>query len=179
MSFNTNGCDLFHNAQDVKESEFFFFDADNGHDVFCDGQDRNTVMSVLTPSDKNQLGSSNMSTFESNSFCRWLCDNLATGHVYNDVNLLCGKLVPSKYKVRTATGMSNTVLMGTVILRLTDDEGTEHDFTINKVVYIKDSPVNILSTNSFAELFSDEYGCPDRLGTGYQLSIREVCFALE
>ena len=68
ISFNANGCDVFHNAQDVKKSELYFFDANDEHDVFHGEQDRNAVTSVLTTSDENQLGNSNLTTFELDSF---------------------------------------------------------------------------------------------------------------
>ena len=56
--------------------------------------------------------------------------------------------------------------MGKVVLLVQDDDGTEHTFTINNVVYMPGSPVNILSTRRLAEHFPDSNGNPDCKGTG-------------
>ena len=53
--------------------------------------------------------------------------------------------MPSIYEIGSATGTSNPSFMGTVTLRLTDDEGDKHSFTLNNVNYLPDSPVNLLS----------------------------------
>jgi hypothetical protein len=71
-----------------------------------------------------------------------------------------GKVPPS------ATGISTPTLMGTVILRLTDDEGVTHSFEFTNVNYLPDSPVNLLSLRRLAELYPDETGHSDRNGTG-------------
>ena len=57
-------------------------------------------------------------------------------------------------------------MMGTVILWLTDDEGVEHTFILERVVYLKGSPVNILSTRHLSELYPNGDGQPDKRGTG-------------
>ncbi len=59
----------------------------------------------------------------------WVCDNLATGHICNDKKLFIGDLVPSIYIVGATTGTSEPTLMGTVQLRITDDNGKKHTFT--------------------------------------------------
>jgi hypothetical protein len=51
--------------------------------------------------------------------------------------------------------------MGTVILRLTDDEGITHSFEFTNVNYLPDSPVNLLSLRRLAELYPDATGHPD------------------
>jgi len=96
----------------------------------------------------------------------WVCDNSATGHICNDKALFTDELVPSIYEVGSATGISTPTLMGTVTLRLTDDEGAKHSFTLKNVNYLPDSPVNILSLRRLAELYPDAAGHPDRTGTG-------------
>ena len=56
--------------------------------------------------------------------------------------------------------------MGTVILRLTDDEGATHSFEFTNVNYHPDSPVNLLSLRRLAELYPDATGHTDPNGTG-------------
>jgi hypothetical protein len=75
-------------------------------------------------------------------------------------------LVLSIFKVGSATGISTPTLMGTVILRLTDDEGVTHSFEFTNVNYLPDSPVNLLSLRPLAELYPDATGRLDRTGTG-------------
>jgi len=56
--------------------------------------------------------------------------------------------------------------MGTVTLRITDDEGAKHSFVLKNVNYLPNSPVNILSLRRLAELYPDDAGHPDRTRTG-------------
>ena len=51
--------------------------------------------------------------------------------------------------------------MGTVVLRLTDDEGVTHSFEFTNVIYLPDSPVNLLSFRRLVELYPDAIGHPD------------------
>jgi hypothetical protein len=88
----------------------------------------------------------------------WVCNNLATGHICNDKSLFSGELVQSIYIVGAATGSSEPTLMGTVILRLTDDDGNKHTFTLNHVNYMPRSPGNLLSTRVLSEQFLDKNG---------------------
>ena len=96
----------------------------------------------------------------------WVCDNSATGHICNNKELFTDELVPSIYEVGSATGISTPTLMGTVTLRITDDEGAKHSFVLKNVNYLPNSPVNILSLRRLAELYPDDAGHPDRTGTG-------------
>ncbi len=77
-----------------------------------------------------------------------------------------GDLVPSIYEIGSATDTLNPSLMGTVLLRLTDDKRDKHSFTLNNVNYLPDSPVNLLSLRRLAELYPDPTGHPDKTGTG-------------
>jgi len=88
----------------------------------------------------------------------WVCDNSATGHICNDKSLFSGELVPSIYIVGAAAGTSEPTLMGTVVLRLTDDKGDKHTFTLTHVNYMPKSPVNLLSTRVLSEQFTNEHG---------------------
>jgi hypothetical protein len=75
----------------------------------------------------------------------WVCDNSATGNICNDKSLFATELVPSIYEIGSATGVLAPTLMGTVTLRITDDEGGKHSFILKNVNYLPDSPVHILS----------------------------------
>jgi hypothetical protein len=57
------------------------------------------------------------------------------------------------------------MLMGTVILILTDNNGAKHTFMLTHVNYMPKSPVNILSTRVLSKQFPNENGF-DRQGTG-------------
>ena len=106
-----------------------------------------------------------LSSFDTDSSF-WVCDNSATGHICNNKELFTDDLVPSIFEIGSAKGSTLPTLMGTVILRVTDDEGVKHSFTLKNVNYLPNSPVNILSIRRLAELYSDDTGHPDRDGTG-------------
>jgi hypothetical protein len=74
----------------------------------------------------------------------WVWDNSTTGHICKDKSLFTGDLVPSIFEVGLATGISTPTLMGTVILRLTDDEQVTHLFEFTNVSYLPNSLVNLL-----------------------------------
>jgi hypothetical protein len=77
---------------------------------------------------------------------------------------LCCSFVPSVL-VSTATGYSEELLMGKIVLTLRCDKGIEYTFLLNKVVYVQDSPVNIFLTKRLSELFSDANCVIDKQGT--------------
>ncbi len=95
----------------------------------------------------------------------WVCDNLATGHIYNNKALFMRELIPSIFDIGSATGTQMPTLMGTVILRITDDEGEKHLFALNSINYLPGSPVNLLSLRQLAKLYPDYSGYPDKNGT--------------
>jgi hypothetical protein len=95
----------------------------------------------------------------------WVCDDSATGHICNDRSLFTGDLVPSIYIVGAATGTLEPTLMGTVRLRLTDDDGEKHTFTLTHVNYMPTSLVNLLSTRLLSKQFTNKRGI-DSHGTG-------------
>ena len=76
------------------------------------------------------------------------------------------ELVPSIFEVGSATGISTPYLMGTVTLRITDNEGAKHSFTLKNVNYLPNSLVNISSLRHLAELYPDDARHPDCNGTG-------------
>ena len=96
-----------------------------------------------------------LSSFDTDSSF-WVCDNSATGHICNNKALFTDNLVPSIFEIGSATGITLPTLMGTVILRVTDDEGEKHSFTLKNVNYLPDSPVNIFLISRLAELYSDD-----------------------
>jgi hypothetical protein len=96
-----------------------------------------------------------MTSFDTDSSF-WVCDNLATGHICNDKTLFIGDLVPSINIVGAATGTLEPTLMGTVQLRITDDNRTKHTFTLTHVNYMPTSPVNLLLARVLSKQFTDE-----------------------
>jgi hypothetical protein len=105
----------------------------------------------------NRIYANATSFFDTDSLF-WVCNNSATGHICSDKSLFSGELVPSIYIVGTATGTSEPTLMGTVVLRLTDDKGYKHTFTLTHVNYMPKSPVNLLSTRVLSEQFTNKHG---------------------
>ena len=95
----------------------------------------------------------------------WVCNNLVTGHICNNKSLFSGEMVPSIYIVGAAMGTTEPILMGTVLLCTTDDNGKKHIFTLTHVNYIPNLPVNLLSTQVLSEQYVDENGF-DNQGTG-------------
>ena len=122
-----------------------------------------TVFAHSTLTDLKDLDP--LSSFDADSSF-WVCDNSATGHICNNTTLFTDDLVPSIFEIGSATGILIPTLMGTVILRITDDKGEKHSFTLKNVNYLPDSPVNIFSIRRLAELYSDDSGHPDGNGTG-------------
>jgi hypothetical protein len=122
-----------------------------------------TVLAHTTMADISNLDP--LFSFDTDSSF-WVCNNSATGHICNNKELFTDELVPSIYEVGSATGISTPTLMGTVTLRITDDEGAKHSFVLKNVNYLPNSPVNILSLRRLAELYPDDTGHPNRTGTG-------------
>ena len=122
------------------------------------------IAAYLTLKASTQL---NLSFFDTDSSF-WVCNNSATGHICKDKSQFSGELVPSIFKVGSATGILTPTLMGTVTLRLTDDEGIFHSFELTNVNYLLNSPVNLLSLWQLAELYPNASGHPDWYGTGIQ-----------
>jgi hypothetical protein len=88
----------------------------------------------------------------------WVCNNSATDHICNDKLLFSGQLVPSIYMVGAATSTSEPTLMGTVILRITGDDGDKHAFMLTHVNYMPQSLINLLSTRVLSKQFPNENG---------------------
>jgi hypothetical protein len=108
-----------------------------------------------------------MTSFDTDSSF-WVCDNFATRLICNDKTLFIGDLVPSIYIVGAAMGTLEPTLMGTVQLRITDNNGKKHTLTLTHVNYVPNSPVNLLTTRVLSIKFTDENGI-DTHGTGIHL----------
>ena len=98
-----------------------------------------------------------MTSFDTDSSF-WVSNNLATGHICNDRTLYTGNLVPFIYIVGAATGTLEPTLMGTVELRITDDNSEKHQFTLTHVNYMPTSLVNLLSTQVLSKQFTNANG---------------------
>ncbi len=123
------------------------------------------TFTTLASSTLTQAHANTMLSFDTDlSF--WICDNSATGYICNDKALFHGKLVPSIYIIGAATGLLEPSLMGTVLLKVTDDNGKKHTFTLTHVNYMPNSPVNLLSTQVLCKQFTDKDGGFDKHGTG-------------
>jgi hypothetical protein len=108
---------------------------------------------------------SNLSFFDADSSF-WICENSATGHICKDKSLFTVDLVPSIFKLGSATGILTPTLLGTVTLQLTDDKGVFHSFDLTNVNYLLNSLVNLLSLWQLTELNPDASDHPDWYGTG-------------
>ncbi len=80
----------------------------------------------------------------------------ATGHICNKKVLFADELVPSFFSSWLCNWILVPNLMGTVILWVTDDKETRHSFTLSKIYYLPNSPVNILSLCHLAELYPND-----------------------
>ena len=88
------------------------------------------------------------------------CANSANVHVCNDKNCFKGELVTEKsYQVATIRDSHNrATAVGTVVWEWKDDKGKLHTFEVKDVLYLLDSPVNILSVTKVADQLDDNHG---------------------
>jgi hypothetical protein len=93
----------------------------------------------------------------------FVCDNLTTGHICNNIQkFIPGTLRQTNKSLTTANGTGPCFQEGTICLRLQDDMGTEHVFILDNCLYQPNSLVNLLSTRRLAEKFINENGNPDK-----------------
>ncbi len=123
---------------------------------------KSTVGAYSTSTDSDDFNQ--LASFDKDSSF-WVCDNSATGHICKNKALFTGERIPFIFEIGSATGTSTLTLMGTVILRIMDDEGEKHLFALYNINYLPDSPVNILSLRQLAKLYPDSSGYPDKNGT--------------
>jgi hypothetical protein len=89
-----------------------------------------------------------------------VCDNSANTHVCNNKSMFT-ELHPIENPTHVATiGGRNTLPsgIGQVKWSWSDDNGKKHEYTLKKVYYFPQSPVNILSITEFAQQLKDEEG---------------------
>jgi hypothetical protein len=98
----------------------------------------------------------------------WVCNNPTPGHICNDKSIFSGELIPSIYIVGAATGTSEPMLIGTVDLQLTDNNGDKHTFMLTHTNHMPKSPANLLSTRVLSKQFTNKHGF-DRQSTGISL----------
>ena len=92
----------------------------------------------------------------------FIIDNSATGAICNDKSLFIGPLRPCKIVLGTAEGIqTKTRHVGTLRLKLRDDDGKEWTYDIPEVVYDPDSPFCLLGI----PFLGDYFGKDDRPNT--------------
>ncbi len=74
------------------------------------------------------------------------------------------------YEVSTANGVDSPSLMGTVILRITDDDGVRHEFEWTHINHLPHSPVNLLLLCQLAEQYPNDNKKTYQCGTGINLA---------
>jgi hypothetical protein len=86
----------------------------------------------------------------------FVCNNLMTGHICNDIRkFIPGSLQQSNKSLTTANGTWPCLQEGMVQLQLIDDNGMKHTFILDNCLFHQNLPVNLLSTRQIAEKFID------------------------
>ena len=92
----------------------------------------------------------------------FVCDNLTTGHICNDIRkFIPGTLRQTNKSLTTANRTGLCLQEGTVRLHLNDNDGVKHIFVLDNCLYHPNSLVNMLSTQRLAKKFIDDHGNPD------------------
>jgi hypothetical protein len=77
----------------------------------------------------------------------FVCDNLTTGHICNDIQkIVPGTLHQTNKSLTTANGTGPCLQEGSVRLHLNDNDGVQHVFILDNCLYHPNLPVNSLST---------------------------------
>ncbi len=72
----------------------------------------------------------------------FVCDNLTTGHICNDIRkFIPGSFCQTNKSLTTANGTGPCLQEGTVRLYLNNDDGVKHIFILDNCLYHPDSPV--------------------------------------
>ena len=89
-----------------------------------------------------------------------ICDNSANVHICNDKNMFI--ILPLQtdhhYVAKIGGAKNSTAGMGTTRWRWKDDGGKQHTIDVDNVLYLPQSPVNILSITSLSDQFNDDDG---------------------
>ena len=92
----------------------------------------------------------------------FVCDNLTTGHICNDIQkFVPGTLHQTNKSLTTANGTGPCLQEGTLRLHLNNNDGVQHVFILDNCLYHPNLPVNLLSTRQLDEKFINEHGNPD------------------
>ncbi len=93
----------------------------------------------------------------------FVCDNLTTGHICNDIQkFVPGTLQQTNKSLTTVNGTGPYLQERTVCIWLQDDMGTEHIFILDNCRYHPVLPINLLSTRRLAKKLIDKSGNPDK-----------------
>jgi hypothetical protein len=89
-----------------------------------------------------------------------ICDNSSNVHICNDKRMFQDlKDVTSPNVVATIGGKNSSPSgVGTVKWTWKDDDGKDHTFIFENVLYFPNSPVNVLSVTSLADFLNDDEG---------------------
>jgi hypothetical protein len=86
-------------------------------------------------------------------------DNRCTGCISNRIDDFEGPLTESGRSIKGFGGSrTNNVMIGTIVWRWQDDNGTIHKFTIPKSFYVKDGDARLLSPQHWAQTQKDKTG---------------------
>ena len=78
-------------------------------------------------------------------------DNCATNHVCSDRKLFSSLQLPkTSIGVRGVSGSSEASGVGTVKFKLSDDNGTPHDITLNNVIFLPGAAKNLISVTQWS-----------------------------
>lgn len=100
---------------------------------------------------------SRISFFDSDGIV-FVIDNSANCIICNDRSMFPGRVTLSDNQVMTASGVSITQYVGTIRLRITDDEGVTTTYDVEGAVYDPKSPVNILGVTNLSSHFAKKNG---------------------
>jgi hypothetical protein len=93
----------------------------------------------------------------------FLCNNLTTGHICNDIHkFIPGSVHQINKCLTTANGTGPCLQEGTVRFHINGNDGVKHIFILGNCLYHPNSLVNLLSTRWLAEKFIDSQGNPDK-----------------
>lgn len=119
--------------------------------------------------------------FDSNS-TSYVVDNSANCHICSQKELYVGKVTAltgdtGHVGVQTATGVLVPRGLGTVHLKIKDDEGIVHTKDIHDALFFPESPVNILRVTHLADQLKDDEGTS--VHTKQKYSIFIICFTVQ
>lgn len=105
----------------------------------------------------------------------FVIDNSANCIICNDRSMFPGRLTPSTSKLMTASGVAYTQYVGTIRLRIVDDDGVSSTYDIEDAVHDPKSPVNILGVTCLSRHFAskDGTGAEWDSGTGVTYNPRQ------